>query len=148
MNVSFNMSLEVFTYFKDYNMSELADTLLDMYDFTNLPATSGIRDKEIRVNVTNKAYIELYNTLGPRSKKVSLGRLFEFAYNMNVLSLERFEILKRQNTDNPLKTLLNRAYKALLEAQKFDKSDELKKITNLVYEYNILYVQRRNNENN
>lgn len=148
MNVSFNMSLEVFTYFKDYDMSELADTLLDMYDFTNMPATSGIRDKEIRVNVSNKAYISLYTTLGARSKKVSLGRLFEFAYNMNVLSLERFEILKKQNTDNPLKTLLNRAYKALLEAQKFDKSDELKKITNLVYEYNILYVQRRNNENN
>lgn len=148
MNVSLNMSLEVFMYFKDYDMSELADTLLDMYDFTNLPATSGIRDKEIRVNVTNEAYILLYNTLGARSKKVSLGRLFEFAYNMDVLSLERFEILKKQNTDNPLKTLLNRAYKALLEAQKFDKSDELKKITNLVYEYNILYVQRRNNENN
>jgi len=148
MNVSLNMSLEVFMYFKDYDMSELADTLLDMYDFTNLPATSGIRDKEIRVNVTNEAYISLYNTLGARSKKVSLGRLFEFAYNMDVLSLERFEILKKQSTDNPSNTLLNRAYKALLEAQKFDKSGELKKITNIVYEYNRLYGQRRNDENN
>ena len=81
-------------------------------------------------------YISLYNTLGPRSKKLSLGRLFEFAYNMDVLALSRFESMRAEDqNDNPTYSLVDRAYRALLAAQKHDKTPELKELTRLVYEY-------------
>jgi len=135
MIVNVNMSQEVYDYFSGYDMSAVADTLLEMYDYTNLPPTSGIRDKEVKINVSNESYIKLYNTLGPRSKKVSLGRLFEFAYNMNVLSLERFKLYAIDKVDDPVPSLLNRAYRALLSAQKYVNSDILSKVTEIIYEY-------------
>ncbi|MBR5199792.1 MAG: hypothetical protein IKW20_08225 [Bacteroidales bacterium] len=136
MIVSVNMSREVYEYFKGHNLSKVADALLEMYDFTNLPQKTGPREKECRLNVSNEYYISLYNTLGPRSKKISLGRLFEFAYTMDVLSLPRFESMRDDSqNDDPTPTLIDRAYKALLLAQKYDKSPELKQLTDLVYEY-------------
>ena len=137
MLVNVNMSREVYEYFKDYDLSAVADTLLDMYDFTNLPQIAGKREVERRVNVSNTAYIDLYETLGPRSKKISLGRLFEFAYSMDVLALPRFEQLRLTNPvkTDPTVSLLTKAYRALLEAQKYDNSTELKEITSLVYGY-------------
>lgn len=136
MIVSVNMSREVYEYFKGHDLSKVADALLEMYDFTNLPQKTGPREKECRLNVSNEYYISLYNTLGPRSKKISLGRLFEFAYTMDVLSLPRFESMRDDSqNDDPTPTLIDRAYKALLLAQKYDKSPELKQLTDLVYEY-------------
>lgn len=136
MLISVNMSLEVYNYFKEYDLSQIADTLLEMYDFTNLPQKSGPREKECRINVSNEYYISLYKSLGPRSKKVSLSRLFEFAYNMDVLALPRFESMHNPDqSDDPTYSQINKAYKALLVAQKYDKSPELKEITNLVYNY-------------
>lgn len=136
MIVNVNMSREVYDYFKGHDLSKLADALLEMYDFTNLPQRVGPREKEIKVNVSNEYYISLYNTLGPRSKKLSLGRLFEFAYNMDVLALPRFESMRAEDqNDNPTYSLVDRAYRALLAAQKHDKTPELKELTRLVYEY-------------
>lgn len=136
MIVNVNMSREVYDYFKGHDLSKVADALLEMYDFTNLPQRVGPREKEIKVNVSNTYYISLYNTLGPRSKKLSLGRLFEFAYNMDVLALSRFESMRAENqNDNPTYSLVDRAYRALLAAQKHDKTPELKELTKLVYEY-------------
>lgn len=136
MIVNVNMSHEVYNYFKGHDLSKVADALLEMYDFTNLPQRVGPREKEIKVNVNNKYYISLYNTLGPRSKKLSLGRLFEFAYNMDVLALSRFESMRAEDqNDNPTYSLVDRAYRALLAAQKHDKTPELKELTRLVYEY-------------
>jgi hypothetical protein len=135
MLVNVNMSREVFEYFKDYNLSDVADTLLEMYDFTNLPQINGPREVERKVNVSNEMYISLYNTLGPRSKKISLGRLFAFGYNMDVLRLERFNSMKVDVYDNPTKTLIDKAYRSLLDAQKYDKSAELKEVTQIVYAY-------------
>jgi hypothetical protein len=130
------MSREVYDYFKGHDLSKVADALLEMYDFTNLPQRVGPREKEIKVNVSNEYYISLYNTLGPRSKKLSLGRLFEFAYNMDVLALSRFESMRAEDqNDNPTYSLVDRAYRALLAAQKHDKTLELKELTKLVYEY-------------
>lgn len=129
------MSREVFEYFKDYNLSDVADTLLEMYDFTNLPQINGPREIERKVNVSNEMYISLYNTLGPRSKKISLGRLFAFGYSMDVLRLERFNNMKVDVYDNPTKTLIDKAYRSLLDAQKYDKSAELKEVTQIVYAY-------------
>lgn len=136
MIVNVNMSREVYDYFKGHDLSKVADALLEMYDFTNLPQRVGPREKEIKVNVSNEYYISLYNTLGPRSKKLSLGRLFEFAYNMDVLALPRFESMRAEDqNDNPTYSLVDRAYRALLAAQKHDKTPELKELTRLVYEY-------------
>ena len=136
MIVNVNMSREVYDYFKGHDLSKVADALLEMYDFTNLPQRVGPREKEIKVNVSNEYYISLYNTLGPRSKKLSLGRLFEFAYNMDVLALQRFESMRAEDqNDNPTYSLVDRAYRALLAAQKHDKTPELKELTRLVYEY-------------
>lgn len=135
MIVNVNMSREVYEYFKEYDLSLVADTLLEMYDFTNLPQKQGSRDVERKVNVSNETYINLYNTLGPRSKKISLGRLFEFAYNMDVLSLPRFETMKTKGSNNPTLSLLDKAYRALLTAQKYDRSVELQSITSVLYEY-------------
>lgn len=136
MIVNVNMSREVYDYFKGHDLSKVVDALLEMYDFTNLPQRVGPREKEIKVNVSNEYYISLYNTLGPRSKKLSLGRLFEFAYNMDVLALPRFESMRAEDqNDNPTYSLVDRAYRALLAAQKHDKTPELKELTRLVYEY-------------
>ena len=136
MIVNVNMSNEVYDYFKGHDLSKVTDALLEMYDFTNLPQRVGPREKEIKVNVSNAHYISLYNTLGPRSKKLSLGRLFEFAYNMDVLALPRFTSMRTEDqNDNPTYRLVDRAYRALLAAQKHDKTQELKELTRLVYEY-------------
>lgn len=137
MIVNVNMSKEVFDYYKDYNLSDVVNTLLEQYDFTILPQTSGIRDVERKVNVTDPVYIALYNAVGPRSKKISLGRLLEFGYNMDVLALPNFRIRPTKEGHNPIISLVDRAYRALLEAQKYTDCEILKTITNLVYEYKI-----------
>lgn len=136
MIVNVNMSREVYNYYQAYDLSLVADTLMEMYDFTNLPPVDGPREVERKVNVSNEMYISLYNTLGPRSKKLSLGRLFAFGYNMNVLSLPRFEAMKvTEQTHNPTVPLLDKAYRAMLMAQKYDESTFLKELTSLVYNY-------------
>lgn len=134
--VNVNMSREVVDYFDGYDLSQVADTLLEMYDFTNLPPVQGKRYAERPITVTNETFIDLYLTLGPRNKKVSLARLFEFAYNMDVLEMPRFEEMRGMTTKvNPTVALLERAYRALLLAQKEDDSNELKVITDAVYSY-------------
>ena len=135
MLVNVNMSREVHDYFKDYDLDSVADRLLEMYDFTNLPATTGKRYSERKVNVSNEAFISLYKSLGPRNKKVSLARLFEFAYNMDVLALERFKEMKIGGVHDPVPACLERAYAALLSAQKYDKSTRLATITEALYAY-------------
>lgn len=140
MLVNVNMSDEVYEYFRGYDLAGVAETLLEMYDWTALPPTSGHRDKEVRINITNPTYLAMYETVGPRSKKVSLGRLFEFAYQTEVLSLDRFKIFQIDTKDDPTPNLVARAYKALLEAQKYNDSKELVEITNIVYKY-LKYVR-------
>ena len=140
MLVNANLSREVYDYYKGHDLSRVADTLLEMYDFTNLPQCATKIDasqrKECKINVSNEYYISLYNTFGPRSKKLSLGRLFEFGYNMDVLSLPRFESMRiNGKSDDPTYSLVDKAYRALLMAQKYNQSEELKMLTKLVYDY-------------
>ena len=140
MIVNANLSREVYEYYKGHDLSKVADTLLEMYDFTNLPQCTtkidSLQRKECRLNISNEYYISLYNTFGPRSKKLSLGRLFEFGYNMDVLSLSRFESMRVENqNDDPTYSLVDRAYRALLTAQKYNDSEELRELTRLVYDY-------------
>ena len=135
MLVNVNMSREVYDYFKDYDLSALANMLLEQYDFTVLPQTSGLRDVERKVNVTDPVYIALYKAVGPRSKKISLGRLFEFAYNMDILSRPHFKIRPTKQEDNPVYSLVTKAYKAMLEAQKYSSDVTLKEVTEILYQY-------------
>ena len=122
MQISVNMSQEVAEYFKNYDMDKVIDTLLDMYDFTNLPAVYRPRYTFKTVNVTNEAYLSLYNTLGPRNKKVSLSRLVEFAYDMDVLTLPRFEAFHTTSSvskDKQLQLAVYDAYRSLLRGRKY-----------------------------
>lgn len=140
MIVNANISRDVFEYYKGYDLSQVVNALLEMYDFTNLPQCAPKTDpgqrKECKINVSNEYYISLYNTLGARSKKLSLGRLLEFGCNMDILSHSRFHTMRvEQRQDNPVHSLLDRAYRALLMAQKYDDSVELEALTNLVYKY-------------
>lgn len=137
MIVSVNMSREIYEYYKDYDLSKVVDTLLEMFDFTMLPATQGKREVERRINVSNPAYIAMYRSVGPRSKKVSLGRVLSYGYELDVLSMSRFDELRRTVTDydNPTYSCLYNAYKHLLEAGKYDKSETLREITHIVYKY-------------
>ena len=134
--VSVNMSREVADYFREYDLSQVANTLLEMYDFTNLPPVQGKRYAEKQVTISNEAFIDLYTTLGPRNKKVSLARLFEFGYNMDVLEMPRFEEMRVFTAPvSPVYSLVDRAYRALLQATKYDDSADLKTLTDAVYSY-------------
>lgn len=140
MLVNANISREVYEYYKGHDLSKVTDALLEMYDFTNLPQCAVRIDssqrKECKINVSNEYYIQLYNTFGPRSKKLSIGRLLEFGYNMDVLAHSRFESMRVEDRqDNPTFTLIDRAYRALLSAQKYDDSVMLKELTKLTYDY-------------
>lgn len=139
MQVNVNFSREVYEYFKGYDLSGVANTLLDMYDFTNLPPTEGKRYTEKRLEITNEAFISLYEALGARNKKVSLARLFEFAYNMDVLSLQRFESLRlttpTQDPRHPTLAFVNRAYRSLLDAEKVMPNSEVRVLIDAVYAY-------------
>lgn len=149
MFVNVNFSREVYEYFKEYDLSQVANTLLDMYDFTNLPSTEGKRYTERRLCISNQEFITLYNTLGPRNKKVSLARLFEFAYNMDVLSLPRFETLRNNTKNDPLYkaiTALDKAYRALLDAYKAAPSDDLKLLVDTTYNYKLYLEEALNDE--
>lgn len=139
MIVSANLSQEVYHYFKDYNLSDVANALLAKYDFTCLPPTSGKRYKEIRVNITDPVYISLYGTVGPHSKKVSLGRLFEFAYYMDVLSSPDFSVEPTKNEDSPVPQLLNKAYRALLEAQQYTDNLIIKELTKMINDLKTVF---------
>lgn len=136
MRVSINMPTRVYDYFKEYDFNDLVDCLLQQYDITAMPQTTVDRNDRVErvVNVTDPTYIQLYNIVGPRSKKVSLARLLEFAYNMDVLSNPHFEVKPTSNKDNPTASLIGTAYRALLNAQRYNPDDkELKEITDLVY---------------
>ena len=137
ISVSVNFSREVLDYFEHYDLSGVADQLLDMIDFTNLPECIYKRTTYRTVTITNETFIALYNSLGPRNKKVSLARVFEFGYNMDVLSLDRFQKYLIEGADAPRSpvNIIYRAYRALCEARQLDKSETLEEITSLVYSY-------------
>lgn len=142
MRVAVNMSRDTYEYFKDCDLSALADALLETYDITTLPPISGKREVERVVNVSNPHYISLYNTVGARSKLVSLGRLFSFAHEMDVLNTPTFSIYERETIDDPVPTLLERAYRALLEANKHLNDSMLRDIVRIVNTYREDYKKR------
>jgi hypothetical protein len=139
MIINANVTTEIAEYYKNYDISAVVDALLDMYDFTNLPQCTIKRDpsnrRELKINVTNTYYLSLYDSLGAHSRKLSLGRLLEFGYSMDVLALPRFKNLLVEQKPDESYTLIDRAYRALVAAKQYDDSPELAKIVEVVYSY-------------
>ena len=142
MVVNVNMSREVYEYFKDYDLSDVANCLLEQYDFTVMPPTSGQRDVERKVNITDPVYIRLYRAVGPRSKKVSLARLFEFAYHADVLSNPNFAVKPTKHQDDPTYNLINSAYHYLLRAKKYNDHEQIALVTKIVYELREMFKNK------
>lgn len=131
MKISVTMSKEATEYFANIDLSTLINNLLDVYDYTNLPAVSRPRYTYRSVDITNETFLSLYNSLGAHNKKVSLSRLIEFAYDMDVLAtspslatkegsmqtitpaIERVQQMQRAKR---LQSLVYKAYRALMDA--------------------------------
>lgn len=137
IEVCANVSGEVAEYYKGYDINRVANALLEIFEFDNLPPMSGKREVEYRVIINNAFYEDMYKTYGPRSKKVSLGRLFEFGMNMDVLKSEQFKTFKDENYVPPDfgRVYLNNAYAALKKAQKYYKDGELASIVEVLRFY-------------
>lgn len=133
MIVVANLNKEVYEYFEGYDLSAIANYLMEIYDFTALPATTGDRYKEVRVEVTHPLYITMYRALGPRSNKVSLARLFEFAYHLDIKythDLSEFTQEAPQPVD--ISQQLSRAKSALRRAWKETSDEDIKDVIGII----------------
>lgn len=137
IEVCANVSGEVAEYYKGYDVNQVANALLEIFEFDNLPPMSGKREVEYRVIINNAFYENMYKTYGPRSKKVSLGRLFEFGMNMDVLKSEQFKAFKDENYVPPDlgRVYLNNAYATLKKAQRYCQDKKLKDIVEVLRLY-------------
>lgn len=86
IKVACKLSYEVIDYFHDYDLSRLADLLLEQYDVTSLPPISFDQMVQRNLVITNPYYIELKQAFPPTSPKISLSRLFEYAYTQDILA--------------------------------------------------------------
>lgn len=137
MIVRVNMAKEVADYFANYNLDDVVNLLLNEYDFMHLPPYSGRREVIRDVNVTNELYLNMYSHYGPHSKKLSLSRLLEHAYNMDclaTLNIEESEITNNTDVDRA-KALLKQAYEKLLQAAKLLDSSVLTEIAASIGSY-------------
>lgn len=86
IRVAVKLSYEVIDYFKDYNLSRLADLLLEQYDVTSLPSIHLDQMVQRNLTITNPYYIQLKQALPSTSPRISLSRLFEYAYTQDILA--------------------------------------------------------------
>lgn len=139
MIVKVSFSKEVLSYFKNYDLDKICDLLLETFDITNLPPCELPRYTYRTINVNNENFISLSNSLGPWSKKLSLSRLFEFAYNLDFLSEGDYSSYllseKSVNAAPSVNQQLDKIYRLLLEIKKYDSSEELQSIISMVYLY-------------
>lgn len=138
ITICVNISIQADEYFKEHDLSQVVNVLLEMYDITSVPKHTYKDRVQRRVTVWNDLWLDLYNKFGPRYHGISIARLIEFAYLTDVLALERFKGLKK--TEAPPKNftlvLIRRVYKNLLDLQKQRPNDmQLKQITEIVYNY-------------
>lgn len=134
MRISVTLSKEAAEYFANTDLSTLIDNLLDVYDYTNLPAVSRPRYTYRNIEVTNEAFLSLYNSLGPHNKKVSLSRVIEFACDMDILATNpefackaphqhispsptpAMQQVQQVQRHKRLQSLVYKAYRALMDA--------------------------------
>ena len=126
IKVCANVSRQVADYYKNCNIDDVVNTLLETFEFDRLPQMAGEREIELRVTVDNELYEDMYRKYGSRSKKVSLGRLLEFGMNMDVLNSDGFKIFKieKPETDYGL-FYTKKAARALKMATNYDNSEIL-----------------------
>lgn len=132
--VNVRMSKETLDYYSNYKLDDILNTLLDKYDVTTLPEMSkGHSEIQRKVSIYNEYYIKLYDLLGPKNKKVSLGRLLEFGKTVDILN-QNF-VLTKNVTSNQMRAdiCLKKAYKLLLEAYTYNNN--LEKLVNEVKKY-------------
>ena len=124
IKVCANVSREVADYYRGCEINDVVNTLLETFEFDKLPQMRGEREVELRLTVNNEFYESMYKTYGPRSKKVSLGRLLEFGKDMDVLNSDAFKIYKADIAEPDFGLFyLNKAVRNLKKAAEFDKSD-------------------------
>ena len=119
MRVSVNMSRETYNYWSKYDLAAVADVLLSIYDITSLPPCSGGREIERRIDVQNEQYLDMYETFGTHSKKLSLGRLFEFGANADIAHTDEFKSLYKKDVD------ISSSYKGRLLLSALSKLSEV-----------------------
>ena len=126
-----NMAQEVFNYFKHLDLNKLCDALLEKYDFMNLPLYSGTRDIVKNITITNETFIVMYNALGPRSNKLSISRLLEYAYLQEVLDdyewVIQIPVTDGKSNRQQAGARVSTAYNILLDACKLVPEDEILK---------------------
>lgn len=118
MLLNVNMSEETFAYFKGYDLSAVANLLLENLDITSMPQTSGKLSVVRKVEITNPDYLAMVKHYGPRSHRLSLARLFEYAAINDILSSvavspDDLPVIEKSYN---IPAILSRAYQALREA--------------------------------
>lgn len=143
MKVCANVNKDVANYYKDYDLSEVIDILLSMYDITTMPAVDKSNESgriQLQIDIINEEYLNLYKLYGPRSTKISLARLLDFGYNMLILDNEIFNSCRKseQKTDDTseVEYYLEQAKKNLKNAYNISKDDNIKNIYSIL-EYTI-----------
>lgn len=141
MVINVMISEEVYTYFAPYDLSKITDLLIDMYEIETLPQIATPTTKQVRLDITNPLYILLYNTFGPRSKKVSIGRLLDFAYNLDILSLkpELATFTREYSEPTPITadTHIAKAIEHLVKAMRIEPREIIKIVLEALNETHI-----------
>lgn len=126
MLINVNMSEETFAYFKGYDLSAVANLLLENLDIMSMPQTSGKLSVVRKVEVTNPDYLAMVQHYGPRSHRLSLARLFEYAAINDILasvaaSPDDLPVVEKSYN---IPAILSRAYQALREAASCLRTDD------------------------
>lgn len=103
IRVTFALSKDVYDYYKERlrsadDWSVIADKMLSMYDITALPPTREEKYTQRTIFVSNENFINLYNEFGPKSKKCSLSRLFQFGRDCDIFALPEFTVFAKPVT--------------------------------------------------
>lgn len=132
MTLTVNMSEDTYNYYKGYDLSNVIDILLDMYDITQLPDIEKTEKltKQVKVFVQNENYIAMRSVYGARSRRMSLARLLVFGKEMDVKQFGRFKELhaakSQLSPETEALSELKTAYKHLLMANSLTSSSVLK----------------------
>ena len=110
IRVTFALSKDVNDYYKDRlrsadDWSNIANKMLQMYDITALPPTREEKYTQRTVFISDQNFINLYNEFGPKNKKCSLSRLFQFGRDCDIFALPEFAIFAKPTVSNKTKKI-------------------------------------------
>jgi len=124
MIVNAMVNEETLHYYRGYDIDHIVNIILNnLYWEQDLTAYAKARgNKQIRVNVMNRRYLELRELYGERSPKISLSRILEFARDTDFISsLDAMDIKVNKVTEEEDKRqhaiiYLSRAYANISDA--------------------------------